>query len=489
MASVVIGLDLGTTACKAVALKADGTVAASASQGYPLYSGAQGEAEQDGLELYQAATQALQHLAARLEGEEIAGLCLSGAMHSLLPAKRDGTLLARATTWADSRGYAQLPRLRRELDAQAYYQRTGCPLQMPYHPARLRWWREEAPDAFAQTELFVALSEWVLFKLTGVWRSSVGMASTTGLLDLQREDWDEEGLEHAGVSAEQLPTLIAGEAVVGELAREAAAQTGLPAGLPVMAGSSDGGLANLGSGVVAPGETVITVGTSGAVREVVAEPYLDAQARTWCYLLTQGCYFAGGAINNGGLALQWIRERFYPDLSEDEGYTALMREAAEAELESELSLLPYFAGERSPHWAPSASATLHGLTLHHERKHIARATLEAVVFCLQDVWDALGKPAQKPIRLTGAITRSPFWAQLLADAFGAPVAFVEAADASAVGAAMLGHWGLGLMESLSPLAGAVAVGKVLEPRDEAHQVYTRKYQAFRDLYRALAKHT
>jgi gluconokinase len=247
-----------------------------------------------------------------------------------------------------------------------------------------------------------------------------------------------------------------------------------------------------------PGQTVITVGTSGAVRRLAAEPYLDPAERTWCYVSTAGHWFAGGAINNGGLALQWAREWLYPDVPGAEGYARLLREAAEAPPGAAgLRVLPYFAGERSPHWNPRASAHIAGLSLSHTRAHLARAVLEGVAFCLADVWQALrplaAEPAGQPeARLTGSIATNPVWAQMVADVLGARLTADEAADASAVGAALLAHTALAASAGGATARGqseGEAAGRapavVYSPNPDRQARYAEWHGEFQALYRRL----
>jgi gluconokinase len=288
---------------------------------------------------------------------------------------------------------------------------------------------------------------------------------------------------------------------VGVLSSAAARLTGLPAGLPVVAGTSDGGAANVGTGAHLPGQNVITVGTSGAVRCLISQPYLDDRERTWCYLLFEGRWFAGGAINNAGLAVQWVREKFYPDLPGKAGFAQLFQDAAAAPAGAGgLIFLPYFTGERNPHWDTSARAMMAGLGLEHSRAHIARAVLEGVAFCLADVWEALDNlkspnklsSLQPPILLTGGITQSPLWAQIVSDVLNVRLAAVENGDASATGAAILGHYAVqnALQKSDSPLStpsldalvGRIQTAASWSPDPARHALYRPILERFRALY-------
>jgi len=487
----VIGLDLGTTNSKAVALDAGGKQLASASSDYHLHSPHSGWAEQPAGEVWQGVQAALKALAGKLpKGVQVSGLSLSGAMHSSLPVDGRGEPLAPALTWADQRAAPQAEALRKRCDASALYQRTGCPLVSIYHPAKLRWWQDQ-PEIARKVQYYTLIKDWILYRLTGAWATDYSITSATGLLDIRRLEWDAEALDLAGVKAAQLPALVSPRKRVGGLLPQVAQACGLPPGLPVIAGAGDGGLANLGSGAAAPGQSVITVGTSGAVRRVVDRPLLDPQQRTWCYLLSEQRWFAGGAINNGGLALQWVRERFYSELPGEDGYTRLFADAASVPAGAGgVLLVPYFSGERSPHWDAQARALVVGLGLEHGRAHIARAALEGVAFCLADVWDALegeNRPeVESPlVHLTGGITRSPLWVQILADVLGVRLAPVEAADASVVGAAMLGQWALGQANSLEELAQRVPPGPLVEPDMQKHAQYVQEHHRWQGLYQMI----
>jgi gluconokinase len=547
-----LGLDLGTTHVKCIALSPDGRVLASAERPVETRAPKPGRAEQDAEEVWEAASRVLRETASALGPESVEGLALSGAMHTCLAVAADASPLSPALTWADQRAAGICRRLRARLERkglEALYRRTGCPLQPLYHLPKLRWWIEQAPEIAGRAALFVSLKDLVLHRLAGVWAADPSIGSATGLLDIQRCRWDPEALELAGIGPQRLPALASPLEPAGRLTGAAARATGLPSGLPLVLGASDGALANLGCGALTPGQVVITVGTSGAVRHWVAEPRLDPAQRTWCYLLAEGRWFAGGALNNAGLAVQWVRDSLYaeepgsagaagqPDppgrspQSGASGFERLFAEAAQSPPGAAgLRCLPFFAGERSPYFRAEARAAFLGLSWEHGRGHLARAVLEAVALRLADVWDALGlasaagsnpesgaeagsspamagsapgaeagssaakpvrsptgrpafAPPSEPARLTGGILRSPFWVQLCCDALGLPLAAVEAADASAVGAALVAQAALDPGMSLEKLAARIQPGRRWDPDPAQHRLYRRLLEEFRDLYR------
>ena len=424
---------------------------------------------------------------------KVDAIALSGAMHSLLPLDANYQPLEHALTWADGRPAAMLPVLREEItDLAGLYARTGCPLQTPYHLARVRWLQQHRAQYGQQhrqqyrqhqpaVHKYAALKDWLFWQLTGELATDVGMASTTGLLDIHTLEWDNTALEHAHLSPADLPHLVA-PTHHAPLRPDLAYELGIPA-VPVICGGSDGVLANVGSSAALSGLAAITVGTSGAVRLTSNKPLLDVpRGRTWSYLLTSGRYVSGGAINNGGIALQYLQNNLFPEVST----TALLDEASQVALTDTRPLvLPYFSGERSPHWRSDAVGTIHGITLEHPRAALVRSVLESVCFCLADIWQILDPQTDTDtIFLSGGICQSRFWSQMLADVLGTHVVLVDAADASAVGAAMLGSVALGA-GTLEQLSQTLAQQDTLQPNEHAHAHYQTRLENFRDLFATL----
>lgn len=480
MTLTIVGLDIGTSSSKAVLFRQgqhQGKVIAKASSEPYQLNHQQGGATQEACDVWQGAKNALRQLLK--DTHKMDAIALSGAMHSVLPLDAGYQPLAPALTWADSRPAAMLPTLREEItDVAGLYARTGCPLQTPYHLARLRWLQQHQnldPTKYA------ALKDWVFWQLTGELAVDFGMASTTGLLDIHTLEWDKTALEHAHVSPADLPQLVA-PTYHAPLRTELASELGIPV-VPVICGGSDGVLANVGSSAALAGSAAITVGTSGAVRLTSNEPLLDVPlGRTWSYVLTAEKYVSGGAINNGGITLQYLQNNLFPEVSTD----ALVTEASQVELDDARPLvLPYFSGERSPHWRSDAVGTIHGLTLEHPRAVLVRSVLEGVCFCLADIWQILApKTDTDTIFLSGGICQSHFWSQMLADVLGTQVVLVDAADASAVGAAMLGAVALG-EGTLEQLSQGLARGDTLSPNQPAHAHYQTRLADFRDLFATL----
>ena len=483
---VVIGLDVGTTSAKAVAFAPDGSARGDAAAGYPLEAPAPGVAEQDPARMVEAALDVLRDAAAaaRADGAEIAGVAVSTAMHGLVGVDADGRACTPLVTWADARAADEAETLRRE--HPEIHDRTGTPAHPMAPLAKLMWFRAHDPDTFAAVARWGGVKELVLDRLTGEFAVDHSCASGTGLMALDALDWDDEALELAGVGPDRLGRLVAPTDRL-TLTADAAERTGLHPDLPVVAGGGDGPLANLGVGAVRPGVAACSIGTSGALRLVVERPVVDPARRTFCYALAPGRWVVGGAINNGGVVLQWAGEALAPDLGDDAA-EALLALAAEAPAGSAgLIMLPYLLSERAPHWSPLPRGAYVGLTRAHRREHLVRAALEGVcqqlALVLASIRDA-GNDVDE-IRATGGFARSDLWREMLASALGLPIGFPRTHEGSAFGAALLGMQALELVESIDVAADLVRIEEVVEPRTDDAETYARALPVFAGLYEAL----
>jgi gluconokinase len=484
---VVIGVDIGTTSSKAVAFTVDGTAVGSGQVGYRLRSRKHGYAEQDADEVRNGALEATRDAVeqATEAGHHVVALSFSAAMHSLIGLDATGFPLTPLITWADNRAVDQAARLRAEPRGLALHQRTGTPVHPMSPLVKLRWFAEVQPDVAALVRHWVGIKEYLLRRLTGSLVIDHGIASATGLFDLHKDTWDEEALAYARVSADQLPEPMPTTATL-PLSREGATLLGLPAGTPLVLGSSDGPLANLGLGAVRPGDVACSIGTSGALRVTSDRPVVDDRGRVFCYVLAPDRYVIGGAVNNGGIVLEWLGEAVAPDL---DGPPALLDLAAAVPAGcGGLLFLPYLMGERAPHWSGQPRGVYLGLTREHRREHLLRAALEGVCLQLALVLGSMvdAKVDIRDIRATGGFSRSPLWRQILAATFGHPIGFASSPEGSSLGAALLGMAALGILPSLDAAADVVRVTDTTRPDRAEVETYARLLPIFDGVFEALA---
>jgi gluconokinase len=480
---VVLGLDAGTTATKAVAATADARVTAVASVGYPLLVPAPDQAELDPARLVAAAVAALGKVAGAVAaaGDRVVGVSLSAAMHGLVPLGADGAPLGRLLTWADGRAAAEARSLREDGRAVDLHRRTGTPVHPMSPLVKLAWWLARDPDLVCGTARWGGVKELLLGALCDAGHLvDLSCASATGLYDVHGRRWDPEALQVAGVSAGQLAEVVPTTRVVGPLRPELARATGLPAGTPVVAGAADGVLANLGVGAVAQGVAAVSLGTSAALRAVRSRPAVDPAGRLFCYALTDELWVLGGALNNAGSVVRWAASTFGEGAATgedaDELDARLLAEAGRVPAGSGgLLCLPYLLGERAPWWRSGLRGAYVGLRRDHTRGHLVRAAVEGVcqqLALVRDAFDPAGV-AVTEVRATGGAVASPLWRRALADALDLPVRVAESPEGTGLGAALLGFHALGALDDLQGAATLVAVGEPDPPDPGTARLYRR----------------
>jgi gluconokinase len=481
---VIVGIDIGTTSAKAGAFDPDGRETGAQEVAYPLLEPEPGWAVQEPGVVIDAVVAAAR-AAIAASPADVAGLSFSTAMHSVVGLDARDRPLTQVVTWADQRAAPQAERLRRE--RPGLHGATGTPLHPMTPLTKLVWFRENAPDVFARAKRWVGVKELVVHRLTGEWLTDHSTASGTGLLALGTREYEPEALEVAGVSADQLPAVAPTKHIMS-LSAEGAKALGCSPGLPLVLGAGDGPLANLGVGAVRPGVAACSIGTSGALRLMVEKPVIDRQGRVFCYALTEDRWVVGGAINNGGVVLQWAHDALAPELTGDDVERTLMDIAAQAPPGSDrLLMLPYLLSERAPHWSTLPRGAYVGLTRAHRREHLVRAAIEGVCQQMALVLGSLRDAGNtvSEIRATGGFARSALWRQMLCDALGQPVGFPEGHQGSGFGAALLGMEALGVIASFDRAAELIAIDQIREPDAEAAAVYAAMAPVFDGLYDAL----
>jgi gluconokinase len=507
VSSLFIGLDIGTTSTKAIAFTSQGEIKAIATQGYPLSSPQPGYSEQDPQEILTAVVTGLQSVVkqANLAPDQVGAIGLSAAMHSLIAVDAQNEVLTPSITWADSRSVEQANRLKQDSRGFALYQRTGTPIHPMSPLTKLIWMREQDPERFHQAAKFISIKEYVLFQLFGAYVVDYSIASATGLFNLSALNWDEEALAIAGIRADQLSDLVPTTHILRGMKPEQASAIGLNSDTPVVVGASDGVLANLGVGAIAPDQIAVTIGTSGAVRQVVPQPITDQQQRTFCYALTDRHWVIGGASNSGGVVLRWWRDRFgqveveqakqSEPAHQTDPYDLLIQLAAGVPPGAAgLLFLPFLTGERAPSWNSDARGVFFGVALHHDRAHFTRAVLEGILYSIYSIAAALNEltgadqadqTQSKVIRASGGFARSPIWLQMMADLFGYEVLAPEVYEASGFGAAVLAMVAVGALNDLADVQSLIQIKTRYQPNLEKSQPYPELFQLYQRLYNQL----
>lgn len=488
----IIGVDIGTTSTKAEIFTTAGVGVVQHAIAYPLSSPEPDIQEQDPDEIFEAVVSSVNSLMvqSQISPSNVIGLCFSSGMHSLILMDQDGKPLTQSITWADRRSAPWVKEIREKHNGKAIYHRTGTPIH-PMSPfVKLVWLRHEHPDLFQQATKFISIKEYVLYRWFGEYVVDYSIANATGLFNIHSLDWDAEALEVAGVQVEQLSQLVPTTHCLTDIRTEYAEQMGIAEQMPVIVGSSDGVLANLGVGAISPGIVAVSVGTSGAVRTVLDHPKTDPEEKLFCYALTEKHWVVGGAVNNGGLILRWVRDNLgdaevnTANLLEADPYNILTAIAATIPPGAEgLIFHPYLAGERAPLWDTNARGSLFGIALHHTKAHIIRAVLEGVVLNLKMVLDALYEltGSISSIRATGGFARSELWRQMLADIFNYEVIVPDSFESSCFGAALLGLFALQQIPSLEETIHFMGDNQHHYPVDTHVESYQKVISVYNDL--------
>jgi xylulokinase len=482
----LIGLDVGTTGVRAVAIDLLGNVSATASEEYPLSTPRPGWAEQDPERWWVASRLVLNSVASQLRDPPL-GLGLTGQMHGSVFLDESDRVIRPALLWSDQRTASQCLTITEKVGADRLVEITGNPAITGFQAPKILWLREHEPDAYARVHQVLLPKDYVRLQLTGERATDVSDASGTLLLDLRRRAWSDEILTALEIPRRWLPEVYEGPDTTGKITARAAATTGLPAGLPVAAGGGDNAAAAVGNGIVREGLVSSSIGTSGVVFADSDAVRIDPLGRlhAFCHAVPGRYHLMGVTLAAGG-ALRWWRDATGGGLD----YDAISSLAAQAPPGSEgLVFLPYLTGERTPHLDPRARGAFVGLNLRHTLPHLTRSVMEGVTYSLKDCLDlmiGLGVPVTE-VRATGGGARSPLWRQLQADVFGLPVRRTSTDEGPAFGAALLAGVAAGAYSDVFDACEVVQLNPDEDvPDPDRHEMYERYHSAYADLYAATA---
>lgn len=485
----IIAIDIGTSNCKAVVTGMDLKVLKTFEYATKPLRPRQGWNEQNATTIFKEVIKLLQQSINFCGEENIACVSFSAAMHSLLAVDKTGKPLMNMLTWADLRSAKYAQTLEKRNLEKKLYKATGVPIHAMSPLCKLMWLKDNEKAIFRQAHKFISIKEYIFLKLFNKYIVDHSIAAATGLLDAKNICWYNEALKLAGITEKQLSELKPVEHYETALLPPIKKKLKLTKEIPFVLGASDGALANLGSGIVNANNAAVTVGTSGAVRITSNKYLIDKKQRLFCYYIGDGFYITGGALNNGGIVLQWLVEKILKESFRTESrLDALFTAAANIRPGSNgLIFLPYILGERAPVWDENAKGCFIGLTDTHTEAHITRAVLEGVCYAVVDVLRALEENSNNinNIYLSGGIIKSDMWVQLLADVSGKKIMLNEAADASALGAAFIGMKALGKMKNIRAAKIFLQNVKTVKPSPANHRIYKKYFAVYSGLYERL----
>ena len=483
---LVAGLDIGTTSVKAIIFDLKGTMIAEAEKMITTYYPYPGWAEQNPIEIERSSVFAMKEAIARanVQKDELLTVGISCAMHSLICADKNGDPLSQMMIWSDGRSSKQADKLLHSKGKEIYL-KTGTPIHPMSPLIKLMWMKETENGAYQKAASFMSMKEYLLQKWFDKRVIDYSMASATGLFNLETFEWDDDALEIAGITNEQLSVIVPPTEVLTGINKEIADEMGISTELPFVIGAADGQLANLGNGAISPGEVAVSVGTSGAIRQFTKGAPVNEKQETFTYAFTKDTAIIGGATNNGGIALQWLKDLLAFQGSHDE----LLAGADDLEAGSKgILFLPYVNGERAPVWNQHAKGNFYGLSIGPTREHLVRAVLEGITFNLYQIGKSLEDIAGKPekISVNGGLTKSALWVQIMADVFGKEIHLSDTHHNAAWGAAWTALVGIGKVDSFEEIKKNLPVEKVVHPNRGNHEMYLRLYEKYVSIAKNLA---
>ncbi len=496
----LLGIDIGTSGTKTILIDETGDVKARATQEYPLYSPRPLWSEQAPADWWSATCTTIVSVLNQsgIDSAEIQGVGLSGQMHGAVFLDGNTAVLRHAILWNDQRTQAECDWITETIGKSKVVELTSNPVLTGFTAPKIVWLRNNEPETFSKVRKVLLPKDYVRLMLTGEFATEVSDASGTSLFNVTKRAWSDEMLDGCGIPRDWMPKSYESVEVSGRITDRASRLTGLATGTPVVGGGGDQAAGAVGNGIVETGIVSSTVGTSGVVFAFSDTPNVDPGLRlhTFCHAVPGKWHLMGVMLSAGG-SLQWYRdaycqpEKVVASALGKNPYELIAAEASLAPPGSEgLIFLPYLTGERTPYPDPNARGVLFGITRRTDRAHVARAVLEGVAYGLRDSFEIM-KEMCLPItqvRASGGGAKSAMWRQIQADISGYSHVTINVDEGPALGVALLAGVGAGIYPSVEEACRQVIrVAGEVAPDPARHELYTRYYAVYRNLYSHLKK--
>lgn len=495
--NIYLGIDIGTSGTKSIAMTEDGTILAEASASYPALHPKPLWSEQDPEHWWKATIKTVRKVVrlAQAKPVDVKAIGLSGQMHGSVFLDKDNQVIRPALLWNDQRTAAECAEIESRAGGRAkLIEMVANPALTGFTAPKVLWLRNHEPRNFDKLRKVLLPKDEIRRRLTGEYATEVSDASGMLLLDVARRDWSSELLSKLELDRELLGTVYESEDITGKLTKEAAKTLGLTTDCVVVGGAGDCAANAVGSGVVKKGILASSLGTSGVMfvhsDEMAADP--AGRLHTFCHAVRGKWHMMGVTLCAAG-TLEWFVQKLCCDMRGPRGksdpYSVLLKEAESIPVGSEgLMVLPYLAGERTPHADPDARGCMVGITLKHDRAHVTRAILEGVTYSLRESLEILSEmeiPVRQ-IRAGGGGAKSPLWRQIQADVFGKKVVTLNAEQGPAYGVALLAATGAGAYKNIQEACNAtISVVHETKPDRAATKIYDQAFPVYQGLYRSL----
>lgn len=496
MNEYLLGIDIGTSACKVALFQKDGTVIASTNGNYNVYYPHQGWAEQNPDEWWNAVCDAVKRLLdiSKVDPADIKGIGIDGQSWSAIAIDKNGSVLTRTPIWMDTRAKDICDRLNAEIGADKIFELSGNPLQPSYATAKIIWYKENLPEVYEKIDKILQSNSFIAYRLTGNISQDVCQSYGFHCFNMRTGQWDDAMCEAMGIPRSFLPEIVPCHQVVGTVTEEAAKATGLAVGTPVVAGGLDAACGTLGAGVIRPGETQEQGGQAGGMSICLDTYAADPRLILSFHVVPDQWLLQGGTTGGGGV-MRWMEQEFGDyerSVAEEKGMSSLVQfnvlaEKVEAGSDG-VVFLPYMSGERSPIWDPDAKGVFFGLDFSKTKGHMIRAAMEGVAYSLKhnlDIAEGIGAEVDELLAMGGS-ANSLLWTQIKSDITGKPIAVPSSDTATTLGAAILAGVGTGIYDSFEDaVSQTVKVTRRHEPDVEKHEKYKANYKTYLALYENL----
>ena len=480
-----IGVDLGTSAVKLLLVDESGAILNTVSKEYPLIFPQPGWCEQEPACWWDACTEGIRQLLQGFDASRVRGIGCGGQMHGLVVLDGEDRVIRPAILWNDGRTEKEVEYLNEEIGKDKISSWTANIAFAGFTAPKLLWMRRNEPDKFDRIARIMLPKDYVNYRLTGVHACDYSDASGILLLDVKNRCWSQEMLDLCHVRRDQLPALYESYQVIGTVTPAAAAETGLPAGIRVVAGAGDNAAAAVGTGTVRDGSCNISLGTSGTIFIASDKFGVDPYNALHSFAHANGRYHLMGVVLSAASCNKWLCD----EILRTRDYAAEQTDITDDRLgTNNVFFLPYLMGERSPINDVNARGTFIGLSMDTRRSDMVQSVLEGVAFAMRDSYE-IAKALNIPIRsskLCGGGGKSPLWRRIMANVLGLPIQIPSAEEGPGYGGAMLAMVGCGAYGSVQECVDAlVSVKAVVEPDPAVTARYEQQYAKFRRIYPAL----
>ena len=484
----LLGIDLGTLSLKTLLLDEEGSIRGIESKEYGIDTPQPNWSEQIPEVWWQAARESIRKLLfrSRIKPKSVLGIGLSGQMHGTVLIDKKKRCLRPAIIWADQRSKKECQKIYKKIGKERLIALTGNRAATGFMVCSLLWLKEKEKENFKRIEKVLLPKDYLRLRLTERVSTEVSDASGTCFFDIQKREWSLELLKLLGLPPGILPEVLESQEIAGEVSREAAEETGLAEGTPVIAGGADQPMGAIGNGIIGPGLVSSTIGTGGQLFTPITKVKVDAGQRihTFCHALHKKWYLMGATLS-AGLSLRWFRDKIEENRI---SYEMLSQEAERIRAGADgLIFLPYLIGERSPHFDSRAKGSFFGLTSSHTKGHFIRAIMEGVVYALRDSLEIFKEFIRvKGIIASGGGAKSNLWRQIQADIFNSELVVSDTAEQAALGAALLAGVGVGKFKDIEEACKkTIRFSQRTLPIPENVKRYDEYYRIYRSLYPTL----